>query len=794
MKKILGIFIVLVSVLLFKNNVYAYYEYEVGDLIEYRDEYYFVIEDSDTSSSYIKLLKYDPLTKEDIYEFSNGQFNEEKVYPTKPCEGDDYNLGNCDTNNYYSTDYNDSYIKMIVDNWSNSFIDDLDDDGNYKARILTSDEMINNLEVNQIANQYYTYEVTDDTPTWLYSPKLSEKLYGYWILSDLDGTFYYLYGQKGISSYSDAKYAIRPVINLKKDANFSKKKYTMNHENKYRNVESHDLMSGISREDSYEIYSDSDENQTYIELFKRYPLTAQDIYKYSNGKYNTEQVPYYVSDTCNKNDKTGCTTDFNKSIVKEIMDNWADDMFEEGAVEVNGYKTRLLTIEELVDRFAYEPYLSSSITYRATADTNLHIYDFVRNHNTSFRKTWTMSPFEDSNYQVLTIGQNEYNYYSYNYYDNAYIYKSAVYEEEDDIFNPSYASIRPILYVDKCYLGDHYCWNTDEIIIEDDIIVNNSGLVCKEGINYKTEEIIHYKKYKVGDEVEYNGEQYHVIEKSGTDKNYLTLLKDKELTVEELYKYGRDKDGNLFVNKYITNLNNPEEVIKEYNDGSGGIAYYTSETCTYELIWNGSSYSAINGLYDGCKNNYQISDVKKVIDNWSKDKFGDNLIDVDGYKSRLLNESDVIDNLGFEFDTGATYFLINSSNDYDWIFGDNEYWTMITFNIGYGEGVERVDRSKKLLGTGVMNYEPVRPVVNVDKCAIDGGCEIEEVQAEDGCKEDVKSADESNKPNVSSVAAEKDELNNPNTRDNILMYAIFIVISIISLVFISVYVRKYNEN
>lgn len=182
-----------------------------------------------------------------------------------------------------------------------------------------------------------------------------------------------------------------------------------------------------------------------------------------------------------------------------------------------------------------------------------------------------------------------------------------------------------------------------------------------------------YVEYEVGDEVEYNGEQYHVIEKSGTDKNYLTLLKDKELTVEELYKYGRDKDGNLFVNKYITNLNNPEEVIKEYNDGSGGIAYYTSETCTYELTWNGSSYSAINGLYDGCKNNYQISDVKKVIDNWSKDKFGDNLIDVDGYKSRLLNESDVIDNLGFEFDTGATYFLINSSNDYDWIFGDNEW-------------------------------------------------------------------------------------------------------------------------
>lgn len=181
----------------------------------------------------------------------------------------------------------------------------------------------------------------------------------------------------------------------------------MNHKNKYRSVESCDLMSGISRYESYEIYSDSDENQSYIELLKEKPLTAQDIYKYSNGKYNTEQVPYYVSDTCNKNDKTGCTTDFDKSLVKKIMDNWAEGVFEDGAVEVNGHKTRLLTIEELVDRFAYEPYLSSSITYRATADTNLHIYDFVRDYNTSFRRTWTMSPYEDSNYIVLSIGQNQ---------------------------------------------------------------------------------------------------------------------------------------------------------------------------------------------------------------------------------------------------------------------------------------------------------------------------------------------------------------------------------------------------
>ena len=656
--------------------------------------------------------------------------------------------------------------------------------------------MINNLGYKYVSDVYNIYSVTADTPIWVYSPKLSQNLQSYWILSDIGDKFLYVYGKNVYQNYSAWEYYIKPVIFLKKDANFSKKKYTMKPENKYRSIESQDLMSGISRNESYEIYSDSDENQTYIELLKEKPLTAQDIYKYSNGKYNTEQVPYYVSNTCNKNNKTGCTTDFNKSLVKEILDNWAEDIFGGGIVEVNGYKTRLLTIEELVDRFAYEPYLSSSITYRATADTNLHIYDFVRNYNTSFRKTWTMSPFEDSNYQVLTVGEVDYSHLP-NYYESAYIYKSAVYEDEDDIFNPSYASIRPIFYVDKCYLGDYYCWNTDEIILQDDNdVTNDSGLVCKEGINYKTEKIYHYNKYKAGDVVEFNGEKYHVIEKSGTGKNYLTLLKDKELTIDELYKYGRDKNGNLFVNKYIFGTNDPEKVVYEFADGSGGMAYYTSETCKHELVWNGSSYNIVGGIYEGCKTNYQESDVKKVIDNWSSDKFKDSLIEVNGYKSRLLNESDLIDNLGFEYSAGSTYLHINGSENSDWIFGNKNYWTMMEHNDDYGKSILRVDVSRQLLATNVMYsyYNAVRPVINIDKCAIDGGCEIEEIQVEDGCKEDVKNENANNNPILSVIVGSGNELNNPSTGDNIIVYMVGLGFSIVYLILSSIYLKKYNKD
>ena len=36
----------------------------------------------------------------------------------------------------------------------------------------------------------------------------------------------------------------------------------------------------------------------------------------------------------------------------------------------------------------------------------------------------------------------------------------------------------------------------------------------------------------------------------------------------------------------------------------------------------------------------------------------------------------------------------------------------------------------------VYNSYAIRPVINLDKCAIDGGCEIEEIEVEDGCLED----------------------------------------------------------
>ena len=69
MKKLL--FIVLMIMTLFMcNKVYAYKEYNVGDEITYRDELYYVIENSNKDENYITLLKDIPLTVEEVNSYS----------------------------------------------------------------------------------------------------------------------------------------------------------------------------------------------------------------------------------------------------------------------------------------------------------------------------------------------------------------------------------------------------------------------------------------------------------------------------------------------------------------------------------------------------------------------------------------------------------------------------------------------------------------------------------------------------------------------------------------------------
>ena len=97
-------------------------------------------------------------------------------------------------------------------------------------------------------------------------------------------------------------------------------------------------------------------------------------------------------------------------------------------------------------------------------------------------------------------------------------------------------------------------------------------------------------------------------------------------------------------------------------------------------------------------------------------------------------------------------------------------------------------------GAFEVGQASVRPVVNIDKCAIDGGCEIEEIQVEDGCKEDVKNENANNNPILSVIVGSGNELNNPSTGDNIIVYMVGLGFSIVYLILSSIYLKKYNKD
>jgi len=392
----------------------------------------------------------------------------------------------------------------------------------------------------------------------------------------------------------------------------------------------------------------------------------------------------------------------------------------------------------MINSFEYHFEWHDSGRYAFTNLYNHWVYDNKYSY-------WTMYPVNDSlSEELIVVGDKSATSYGPST-NQGMAYPTNIYEAN--------AGVLPVINVNKCSIGS--CYYGYSINIEDECVVeeqktNESGLVCKEGINYKTEKIYHYKKYNVGDVIEYNGEKYHVIEKSGTGKNYLTLLKNKPLTVDELYKYGRDGNGELFVNKYLVNVNDPEQVVYEYEDGIGGMAYYTSDTCGYEYIFNGSINIYNDIITLGCNYVYDTSDVKKVVDKWSNDVFENDLVEIDGYKARLITKEDLHNNLSFEdvLDYENVYYFSSTEQTPEWISNGNyNYWTMSNIDNdkksiyvlnGYGQISIYDGNSGPFTDVGAfeVGQASVRPVVNIDKCAIDGGCEIEEIQVEDGCIED----------------------------------------------------------
>ena len=179
-----------------------------------------------------------------------------------------------------------------------------------------------------------------------------------------------------------------------------------------------------------EVYYIVKDNDTYLTLLKGTPLTVDEIDKYGevntannhvnkyasydpgkahflfhNGEISYGGMSYYDSPTCgypkegNYSVYIGCTTDYDKSNVKYVIDAWAKDKFndDELATDFLGYQVRLITLEETINLgYTEDEGNGIYIKNNETPEWTYNIYD----SSTSY---WTMTASSCSSDSIWTI-------------------------------------------------------------------------------------------------------------------------------------------------------------------------------------------------------------------------------------------------------------------------------------------------------------------------------------------------------------------------------------------------------
>lgn len=468
---------------------------------------------------------------------------------------------------------------------------------------------------------------------------------------------------------------------------------------------------------NYYVIENSDSDTDYLVLLKAFPFTQKELEKYrENDSVDIQYlghmfgIQYYNSDSCNSDDnKDGCINKYSESNVRIMLDKWANSVFSDNdLISVDGYKVRLIKLDELLNNLGYNSNeIVTENVYKLTAQVPEWVYKYYQYGEYSY---WTMSDISDSNYAVSVVLKSGdvsalSSYYTLDW-KNDVIKENLVY---------NYYSVRPVINLSKSAI--------EKNIKENDDINNDNSCIIK----YRKEKINKYKIYNVGDEIEYKGTKFIVINNSDNKTNYITLLRDDTLTKDQIEEYTNNKYSDIKV------------------------PFYTSDTCNFTNK-------------TGCKSDYDSSLVKKIIDNWVDNELdSSDLVDVDGHKSRLINLNDLIYHLGFEMIQGNTGALVRNSETVNYIQPSDwtkRYWTMVQSEDNNRE-ISIVDHGfNKLLGMNLYDSYSMRPVLNLNKCVLNDGCYVEEINVFDGCVEDDNSVIKNDKDL-------KINNDNPQTNDNI---------------------------
>lgn len=168
------------------------------------------MEDSDSDQEYVTLLKEDLLTAEEVNAYNGNYTSINGEYPYLESN-------NCNSSNQSActTLYSSSDIKKIIDNWASKYNNDLINIDNYKARMITENELLDKLDFeSDHGSPTEHYSAGEDTPEWSYidgKPYWSMSQYG-------DSSSVYGIGNPVTQEKVYNKLYIRPVIYLNKCA------------------------------------------------------------------------------------------------------------------------------------------------------------------------------------------------------------------------------------------------------------------------------------------------------------------------------------------------------------------------------------------------------------------------------------------------------------------------------------------------------------------------------------------------------------------------------------------------
>ena len=212
------------------GQVPAYEAYSIGDTIEFAGSNWYVIKNSTGNEDYVTLMKERVLTNAELGEYAyNGTYDTMSYYWNDNCHANNtYGYSSYSYNCYNKNSYATSKVKeMLEGTYINTLgADNLKEVDGYKIRLITTNELNENLGWVNLQVTAKTDNENANVPTWVYKNygENQNNVWGYWTMTpypDYSSNVWHVYDAGFLGYYAVDSYygdGVRPVINLLKSS------------------------------------------------------------------------------------------------------------------------------------------------------------------------------------------------------------------------------------------------------------------------------------------------------------------------------------------------------------------------------------------------------------------------------------------------------------------------------------------------------------------------------------------------------------------------------------------------